>query len=410
MLQINSKRLLRDLDALAKIGATPDGGVTRCAFSEMDVAGRQWLKQRIQDDQFIYRSDGAGNQSAVLPSKNPNAKTLLAGSHIDTVKNGGRYDGAYGVLCAIEALRTIKEANLALPVHLEAISFTDEEGSVQGEFGSMALAGRLTPEKLEHPHGGREVLAEGMARLGLTMESVYAAKRPSKELAGFVEIHIEQGTRLEDAALDIGIVTAIVGIRSAWLTFKGEAAHAGTKAMHQRADALWGATDFVQQAKSVVMDKYSPGVMNCGVIQASPGSFNIVPAAVKLALEFRHQSEGELDAMQAELFQLVQDTAAQNGLTVTIEPAVQITAAPMADNVMQAISDSAQALGLKHTKLASFAGHDAQVMSQVCPTGMIFVPSVDGISHNPKEFTREKDLISGANTLLHTLLNLAQTA
>ncbi|NET74210.1 MAG: M20 family metallo-hydrolase, partial [Sphaerospermopsis sp. SIO1G2] len=369
-----------------------------------------WLKQRIEQDGFIYRQDGAGNQSAILPSTTAEAKTLLAGSHIDTVENGGRYDGALGVLSALEALRTIREANITRPVHLEAISFTDEEGSVLGEFGSMAFAGILTPEKLAHPRGGLYQLEQGMSNLGLTAESIQAAKRPSAELAGFVEVHIEQGTRLEDAGLDIGIVTAIVGIRSAWLTFTGEAAHAGTKPMHQRADALWGASQFIQQAKKRIMTDYNLGVMNCGFINASPGAFNIVPAEVRLALEFRHGSEAQLDDMQAMLYQIAQETAVQCGLEVNIETAVQIPAAPMSVRVVQAIAESATVLGLKHTKLLSFAGHDAQVISQVCPTAMIFVPSVDGISHNPKELTLEHDLINGANTLLHTLLNLAQWA
>ena len=408
MLQINSTRFLNDIQALAKIGRTADGGVTRCAFSEADVAGRNWLKERIIADRFIYREDGAGNQSALLPStQHEQAKTLLSGSHIDTVTNGGRFDGAFGVLAALEALRTIREANIDTSVHLEAIAFTDEEGSILGGIGSMALAGLLTPEKLAAPRGGIEKLNEGMARLGITPLTVAAAQRNREELQGFVEIHIEQGTRLEEAQEDIGVVTAIVGIRSAWLTFNGEAAHAGTKPMAQRADALWGASAFIQRAKALIMEKYTPGVMNCGKIEAQPGAFNIIPATVKMALEFRHGSEALLDAMQEDLFALAQAVAAENRLTVEINPTLTLKAAPMSEQVVQAIEQAAATLQLKHRRMLSFAGHDSQIMTRVCPTAMIFAPSVDGISHNPREYTKDEDLINGANTLLNTLVALA---
>ncbi len=407
MLKINEARLLQDLHDLAQIGATPDGGVTRKAFSERDVEAREWLKQRILADQFKYHEDGAGNQSAILPSTDPQAtQTLISGSHIDSVTNGGRFDGVLGILSALEVLRTLREAGLSRPVHLEAISFTDEEGHLLGEFGSLAFAGMLTPEKLANPRGGLKKLQEGMQRLGLSADSVASAKRDPASIAGYIELHVEQGARLEESNTDIGVVTAIVGIRSAWLTFHGRTAHAGTKPMHQRADALWGATDFMQQARQLIIDQFTPGVMNCGFIDAQPGSFNIVPAQVKLALEFRHRSEELLDEMQQQLFTLAQTAADQRNLTITIEPAINIPAAPMCETVITAIENAAESLDLKHKQLLSFAGHDAQTITQICPAAMIFVPSVDGISHNPKEYTKDQDVINGANTLLHTVLEL----
>jgi hydantoinase/carbamoylase family amidase len=353
-----------------------------------------------------FRKDSAGNLSAVLAADDPAAPTLLTGSHLDTVPNGGRFDGAFGVLAALEALRTIREAGLSLPVHLEAISFTDEEGEMQDQVGSQALAGTLTSRDLDGPRGGREKLAAGMRRLGITRRGVLAARREPKDLIGFVELHIEQGARLEAGGVDIGVVTSIVGIRSHWLRFVGQAAHAGTTPMDERRDAIWGAAAFVQGARELVMKRFSPGVMNCGQIHVRPGAFNIVPAGVRLALELRHGSEPELDEMEDALLGLAHEVARRHGLALETEQGARCVSASMNETIMKAIEKAATKLGLRHTRLMSFAGHDTQAMSAITPSGMLFVPSVDGISHNPEEFTRPEDLVNGANTLLHTLLEL----
>jgi N-carbamoyl-L-amino-acid hydrolase len=377
-------------------------------MSPADVEGRDWFRQRVQADGFEFRQDGAGNLSAVLPSADPNARTLLFGSHLDSVPNGGRFDGALGTLAALGALRAIRDAGLKLPVHLEVISFTDEEGEVVGLLGSQAVSGQLKPADLEQPRGGRDKLEAGMQRLGLTREGILAAKRDPQSLVAFVELHIEQGARLGDSRTDIGVVTAIVGIRSYWLRFVGQAAHAGTMPMLRRADALWGASDFVRRARELVIARFSPGVMNCGMISAQPGAFNIVPAEVRLALEFRHASDAQLDETQAALLALAQEAAADNHLTLEVEHAGSIVPSPMDERVVQAIESAADACGLAHTRLLSFAGHDTQAMSKLVPSAMLFVPSVDGISHNPREFTRPQDVVNGANTLLNTVLALAE--
>ena len=293
MLRINGSRLLKDLEELGRIGGTPDGGVSRPAMSPADVAGREWFRAQAEAAGLDFRRDSAGNLSAVLAAEDPKAPTLLTGSHLDTVPNGGRFDGALGVLAALEAVRTIREAGVSLPVHLEAISFTDEEGEMQDQLGSQALAGTLTAGDLDGPRGGREKLAVGMQRLGITPEGVLAARRDPQELIAFVELHVEQGARLEAAGVDIGVVTSVVGIRSHWLRSVGQAAHAGTTPMDERRDALWGAAAFVGGARELVMKCFSPGVVNCGQIYVRPGAFNIVPAEVHLALELRHGTEAQ---------------------------------------------------------------------------------------------------------------------
>jgi len=408
MLKINISRLLANLHSLAQIGGTPDGGVSRPALSEADAAGRAWFRARVEEAGLAFGMDDAGNLSAILSSTNPQAPTLLFGSHLDSVPNGGRFDGSLGVLCALEALQTIQDAKLTLPYHLEVISFTDEEGAFLGTFGSRAFVGDLDQQDLRRGRLTAEQLDAGLERLGLTRAGLLAAQRPPRELAGFIELHIEQGTRLEDAGLDIGVVTAIVGIRSFWLRFGGQAAHAGTMPMDQRQDALWGAAEFIRQASEMVIGRFSPGVMNCGQIHVSPGSFNIVPGEARLALEFRHRSVEKLDEMEEALLDLVAQIASAQQLQLETEPLASSTPSQMDERMIQMVGKAADRLGLKHTRLPSLAGHDARSLSQITPAALIFVPSVDGISHNPRELTHDEDVVNGANVLLHTLLALSE--
>ena len=359
---------------------------------------------------LIFQSDAAGNLSAILPSENPAAQTLLAGSHLDSVPNGGRFDGALGVLTALEALQTIQEANLKLPVHLEAISFTDEEGLVVTMLGSRALTGQFSDTDLAQARLGPEDLAAGLARLQINRADIHLARRDPTTLAGYVELHIEQGTRLEAAGLQIGVVPAIVGIRSFWLDFTGQAAHAGTTPMDKRADALWGAAGFVSQARELVMSQFSPGVVNCGRVVVEPGSFNIVPAKAQLTLEFRHGSEEILAEMEVALLNLATNIAQQYDLTLATASGGNCLAAPMHSRLIEAVEQAAGQLGLGHTRLLSLAGHDAQTMSPFTPSVLFFVPSVAGISHNPREYTLDEDVINGAEVMLHALLILAESA
>lgn len=407
MLSITETRFLNMMREQARFGATEAGGVSRPSLSVDDVAIRNWFQEQVEAHDLIYNMDGAGNQSAILKSDHPNAKTLLIGSHFDSVPNGGRFDGALGVLAAFEALLTLKDASIQLPFHLEVINFTDEEGTLVGLTGSSALTGLLDAEALKHPRGGEETLLAGMERVGISRESMLNAKRSSDEFAVYIEVHIEQGTRLEDSQTDIGVVTALVGMFSMWLTFKGVAAHAGTMPMNKRKDAFWGAAEFAQKARDLIIEKYHPGVVNFGDINIAPGAFNIVPDMVNLGVEFRHGDIHLLNEMQSVLINLAQETADSLGLGLEVTKMHDIYPAPMTETHIKAVEQACDALNLSHTRLLSFAGHDAQSMAQITDSVMFFVPSVDGISHNPKEYTRDEDCINAANVMLHTILQLA---
>lgn len=406
-LRIDPDRMWAAFDALAQIGGTGNGGVHRPTFSEAHLAARRWFRQQIEEAGLDFHSDGAGNHSAILACSDANAPTLLLGSHLDSVPNGGRFDGALGVMAAFEVLRTIKDAGLRLKLNLEAIDFTDEEGTLVGLLGSAALAGRLRSQDLQTPRGGRTALLEGMQRAGLSEEGMLSATRSPESLAGYLELHIEQGKRLENAGLDIGIVSAIVGIRSYRLSFIGRADHAGTTTMSDRLDASLGASEFTLAARDIVINEFRDCVVNIGNMEFSPGAFNIVPARVDVALEFRSAHEEKFKRLDSILLAHAQQAADRFGLQLEIDSLGRHSPSLMDERVRDAFASACDDLGLSHTSLSSGAGHDGQSFDGICPAGMIFVPSKDGASHAAREFTRWEDCVNGANVLLQTVLKLA---
>lgn len=405
-LRVNSDRMLDAFNQLAAIGATADSGVDRPTFSESHLAARKWFRDHIKASGLEFRTDGAGNHSACLPCDDPNAPTLILGSHLDSVPNGGRFDGALGVMAALEALKTVRENGIKLKVQLETMDFTDEEGTLVGLLGSAALAGHLSKENLEKPRGGRERLLEGMKRAGLTEAGMLSAVRKPETLAGYLELHIEQGKRLEKSGTDIGIVTAIVGIWSYKLSFIGKADHAGSTTMEDRRDASLGASAFTLAAREMVMRDFPNCVVNVGKMKFAPGAFNIVPAQVDVSLEFRSPDEAEFNRLDQALMKLASEQASRFGLDLKTEFLGKHSPSLMHERVRAAFAASCDDLGLTHMPLPSGAGHDGQSLADLCPVGMIFVPSVDGASHSPREFTQWEDCVNGANVLLQATLRL----
>lgn len=405
-IRVSSERMLAAFNELASIGATGDGGVHRPTFSETHLAARRWLREEIERSGLEFHTDGAGNHSAVLPGE-PNAPALLIGSHLDSVPNGGRFDGALGVMAALEVLKTIREKGIPRRLRLEVIDFTDEEGTLVGLLGSAAVAGHLHRDLLQNPRGGRENLIEGMNRAGLSEEGMLSAARPQGSIAGYLELHIEQGKRLERSGTNIGIVSAIVGISSYRLSFIGRADHAGSTTMHDRLDASLGASAFTLAARELVMRDFPDCVVNIGDMEFSPGAFNIVPARVDVSLEFRSADLSEFDRLESALLARARAEAKRFGLDLKADFRGRHSPTPMSDAVQSAFVEACDALGLSHTSLVSGAGHDGQSFAGICPMGMIFVPSVNGTSHSPHEFTKWEDCVNGANVLLQTVLKLS---
>jgi N-carbamoyl-L-amino-acid hydrolase len=407
-LRINEKRFGARFEALARIGATPDGGIDRPAFSEAHLEARRWFLETAERAGLETAVDGAGNHSALLRCDPFGAPTLLLGSHLDSVPNGGRYDGALGVLAALEVLQTVNEHGLSLNTHLEAIDFSDEEGHYANFVGSLGLTGRLDQEHIQASRGGRERFADALQRAGLSKDSLFSAGRDARTLAGYLELHIEQGSRLAMRGASIGIVTSIVGIRSFKVRFLGRADHAGTTPMNHRLDASQGASTFALAVRKITMAEFPGCVATVGNMAFEPGAFNVVPQVVTASLEFRADDEAKLDEMEARLRQKAASAAGDFGLDLEFQHLDSTAPAHMHEQVQQAFANACGMLDLSHTFLPSGAGHDAQCLASFCPSGMIFVPSVDGYSHSAREFTAWQDCVNGANVLLHAALTLAQ--
>jgi N-carbamoyl-L-amino-acid hydrolase len=392
-----------DFEALAAIGATSEGGVSRPSLGKAHLAARAWFLERAEAYRLETRIDAAGNHSAVLPAEGP---TLLLGSHLDSVENGGRYDGALGVVAALHVLLALRETRL--PLTLEAIDFTDEEGTLVGLMGSEALTGSLRAEALLAPRGGRAALLEGLERAGLHEEGLADARRDPATLAGYLELHIEQGPRLERAGAHIGIVTAIVGSVSLVLDFRGLSGHAGTTPMDARRDAGLAAAAFAVAANALVVRDFPGCVTTVSDMRFESGGFNVVPGAARVSLEFRSTDPAELDALEAAVQREARAAAERHALGVEGVVVGRWKPATLDPGVREAIASAAAGLDLTAIEFPSGAGHDAQALAAVTPSGMIFVPSTGGISHQPREHTPWEDCVNGANTLLQAAIELCR--
>ena len=404
---IDAERFGENFETLAAIGATPDDGCHRPAMSEADIEARALLSDYVARCGFDYHIDGAGNQSAVLRCGRADAPTILIGSHLDTVPNGGRYDGALGVLAALEILETVRDAGESLRVDLEAINFTDEEGTHIGMLGSRAAAGGLTTDDLSQPNSGADALEQGLAHLGISPRTILSAIRTANAPAAYLELHIEQGPILIDSDTDIGVVTSIVGLRRHKVTFHGAAVHAGTTPMEARRDAGRGASAFAAAAHELVLSDFDGCRANIGAMRFWPGAFNIVPEQVEVLLEFRAPDEARLQALDQALRQLANDAADRCGLTIQAVETENIRPSELSSELQDDLNGAAVDMGLTSQPMISGAGHDAQSWAGVCPSGMIFIPSLEGISHAPQENSRWQDCINGANTLLAATLRVA---
>jgi beta-ureidopropionase / N-carbamoyl-L-amino-acid hydrolase len=407
-LKINPQRFQSNFKALSQIGATTAGGVNRPAFSEAHLFARAWFREQILRSGLEFYMDGAANHSGVFRSSKANALTLLLGSHLDSVPHGGRFDGALGVLAALEVLQTVQESHIDLPYNLEAIDFTDEEGLLHGDFGSSALTGSLKTEELSSINGGTERLSFCLSLFGKSPEDLLSARRDPTALAGYLELHIEQGSRLKNSGIPIGIVTAIVGVGSYRIKFIGRADHAGTTSMQERRDAAQGAAAFIQAVRQLVIRDYPDSVANVVWLKTYPEALNIVPAEVELGLEFRSPDSPKLRELERALLALAKSAAQQSGLGLEMISMSLHEPIQTSEQMQELIRTTAHQMGFSTLDLISGAWHDAQMLAPICPTGMIFIPSENG-SHSPLENADWNDCVRGANVLLQAALQASLT-
>lgn len=392
------KRIL----ALAEFGANPEGGVSRVAFSDADLAGRSYIKELMRSAGLDVRTDTAGNIIGRRAGREGSLPPILFGSHIDSVPGGGNYDGDVGVIAAIEVIELLNEHGIETRHPLEVVNFTDEEG---GLTGSRALGGKLTAEALQVMSHSGLTIRDGIRHVGGDPDRLDLAVRKPGELAAYIELHIEQGAILYEEKIDIGVVEGIVGIRWWDITIEGMANHAGTTPMDRRHDAMVTAAELTLEINGIANELEGRQVATVGRIEALPGAPNVIPGKVVMSLEIR-----DLDAAKMQkVFDLIEAEAdritSARGTSIEFEELdVAAPPAPTDELMRDIIASAADGLGLTYKRMPSGAGHDAQDLAHLTPIGMIFVPSVDGISHSPKEFTSAEDMANGASVLLHTVL------
>lgn len=402
-LSINTDRLDRRITELATIGALPQGGVSRVAFTPEDLLARHQVQTWMQAAGMTVRIDAAGNIIGRYPGRSPALGALATGSHIDTVPVAGRYDGCLGVLAGIEVVQVLQENKLQLNHPIEVIVFTDEERSV---IGSKAMAGEVQADASQYARLDGTPIQTCLAQIGGDWSQIATAQRQPGEIAAFVELHVEQGGVLESAQKSIGIVTGIVGQSRFAVTITGRANHAGTTPMDQRQDALFAAAQLVIAVNRIATATPGEQVATVGYLTVHPNATNTVASEVDLRVDMRDLSQEKLDAMVLQLQQNIAAIATETGTKITLQQTLQIRPTIAAPSIMAAIEQVCQTLKLDSTYLPSRAGHDAQEIGRFANMGMIFVPSDAGVSHAADEYTSLQDCTQGANVLLKTLLAL----
>lgn len=403
-LRVDGDRLRSTLEGLSEFGRPPGGsfadGVSRTAYSDADVAGRAYVMGLMRDAGLNSVIDPAGNILGKRPGTQPGLKPIIIGSHIDSVRAGGNFDGDVGSMGALEVIRTLNDNKIRTRHPIEMAIWSNEEG---GTVGSTAFAGQLAADALDNSYYGIP-LAEGLKRIGGDPARLAEAARPPGSVHTYLELHIEQGGILAAAGIPIGVVDGIVAIDQWDVTITGFANHAGTTPMAGRRDALIAAARLIDAVDTIVKREPGRQVGTVGQLAVFPNAPNVIPGKVEMTVELRDLSGAKVKALGATVQAEAQRIASTSGTTISFRPREQIREA-LADPAVQAqIEAAARLLGLAYMHLPSGAGHDAQVLATLGPMGMIFVPSIDGISHSPKERSTWGDCANGANVLLHTLL------
>lgn len=409
---IQPQRILSRLETLARLVDPQMPLYTRRAFTDTYAAARRWLADEFIAAGLETNLDAGANLIGLRRGTRPGAGTIMIGSHIDTVIGGGRFDGSAGVVIGLEVAEALSTQGIALEHSLEVVDFLSEEPSDYGVscVGSRAMVGALDETMLALSNMDGESLASAIERAGGSPNRLMAGPLlASGSLRAFLELHIEQGPVLESTRTDIGVVTGIVGIRRVEIAVKGQADHAGTTPMVRRSDALVVASELVVAARRLAgrWAERNGLVATVGKMTVRPNVPNVIPGDVSMVLEARCTDSSDLDAFMADLEGIVEVLGRQ--AAIAIKPLSATLPVPCDLDIRKKIWGAVKKLGLDALDVPSGAGHDAAIMGSICPTAMVFVPSVGGRSHVPEEFTSIEDLSKGAAVMLETLLSLDST-
>ena len=406
-LRVNGERLWSSLMELAAIGATDKGGVCRLALTDLDKRGRDLVLGWAREAGMTVTVDKIGNGFMRRAGKNDALPPIMTGSHIDTQPTGGKFDGNYGVLAGLEGVRTLNDHGIQTEAPIEVAFWTNEEGSrfVPVMMGSGVFAKAFT---LETAYAAKDTagktVKEELERIGYVGDEEPGAH----PIGAYFETHIEQGPVLEDHDVTIGVVTGVLGIRWYDCTVTGMEAHAGPTPMMLRKDALQVATRIMQEVVAIAHRHAPHGRGTVGMVHVHPNSRNVIPGTVKFSIDLRNSTDALVDEMDAEIRAFVAKTSEETGLPIKIELVSHYPAQPFHDECVAAVGRAAEQLGYSNMRAVSGAGHDAVYMAKLAPSGMIFIPCKDGISHNEIEDAKPEHITAGCNVLLHAMLERAK--
>ena len=407
-IEIDAERLWFRLYKLAEIGRSEGGGVTRLSFTEEERAAKNLVAFYMREAGLEVREDVVGNLIGRREGSDPEVPVVLAGSHVDSVPNGGNFDGPLGVLAAVEALQVMEERDLNTQRPIEVVAFTDEEGARFGfgMIGSRATAGTLTPEDLDREDENGVSIAQAMRDCSLDPERIGEAARREGSIHAYAELHIEQGKILENEALPVGVVTGIAGPVWLRLILEGEAGHAGTTPMGLRRDALSAAAAIIGKVEREAA-RTGTTVGTVGQLELKPGGINIIPGHVSFSLDLRDIDQDVRDEVEARISDEAGRICEERGIVLETQTLQRLPPVLCSDLVREAAKEACDALAFEPFELASGAGHDGMHLADLCSMGMVFVRSKDGLSHNPDEYSSREDCAAGAEVLYRTLLKLA---
>ena len=412
-IQSNIQRIQRDIEALAQFTASPGAGVTRFSFTAEDRQAREYIINQMAASHLKVYEDAAGTIIGRREGSRAAAPVVMIGSHFDSVKNGGPFDGPAGVVAALEIARVLDENRIATEYPLEFIAMIEEEGGRFGAglFGSRAMAGRIPPDELLNLHDDSGIsVARAMHDFGLAPEALLSAVRSPEQLKAFLELHIEQGPILEKTGTDVGLVETVVGIEQWEIEIQGRPDHAGTTPMNMRADALVATADVIKQIHRLASQSETGTVATVGKLQVAPGAGNIVPGKATFSVDIRSDNAADIlqlgETIKVFLFSLPQEYP---GISTRMSSVLSIDPTPLSSPILQLLEEEAGIGGITSRRMRSGAGHDAMVMASLAEVGLVFVPSRDGRSHCPEEWTDYNKLKKGVDLVLQVTLRLAVT-
>jgi len=405
--KINLERIKQDLYDLGRFGYNPkDQGIYRQGFSDADIKARQWLMDKMEERGLQVHMDGAGNVCGRLGHKDQ--KALLIGSHLDSVPAGGMFDGVLGVIAGLEVIRVIQENDIPIKHALEVIGTSEEEGRFGGMLGAQALTGQLKIDWLERAqdHSG-ELLRDAMAKCQMPYHLAMEAARDPDDLIGFLELHIEQGPVLEKTHNQIGVVEGISGVFKWLVKFIGKPDHAGTAPMDLRSDAFMGVADFAHEIKRIIDEEGTDKTrITIGSVELKPGFAHTVPGEVDFTLVGRDMSEEIMENVALACRRVCSSIARRHNLKFEFDQMSWLEPKPCTPEIIELLERHSKALGYRTLLMPSGAGHDSQFFTDITPTGLLFIPSVGGISHAPDEWSHWHDVEKGCNVLLNSSLEL----